>query len=121
MDVRVAALEALDSLGRTDDQAAVLAWALAARDAGERNRAVRTLIAVTLRNPNVAGRTRPLIAALDDGSPADRLLLLPALPRLANQATLAATLRLARGSDAAVQAGASPRSPAGPRRKRRAA
>lgn len=106
VEVRLAALESLDSLGRTEDQAAVLAWARAARDAGERNRAVRTLIAVTLRDPDVAGRTRPLIAALDDGTSADRLLLLPALPRVANPATLATTLRLARSTDAAVQASA---------------
>lgn len=106
LEVRLAALEALDSLGRREDQAAVLAWSLAATDAAERNRGVRTLIAVTLRDPDVSGRTRPIVAALDQGSREDRLLLLPALPRLENQATLAAAVRLAQVTESDVRASA---------------
>lgn len=100
--IRSAALESLEILAGARDQGPLLDWALEASDAQEKNRAVRTLIATTLRNPDLAGRNAALIDRLAKGGPSAQLLLLPALPRLADKQTLAAATGLLDSQDPAV-------------------
>lgn len=102
LPVRLAALEALDSLASPDQERALLDWALSASDPAERNRAVRTFLTAALRNPDAVTRSRLLVSELDRGDQAAQLLLLPALPRLANRDTVACAGRLARSADRAV-------------------
>lgn len=92
--IRMAALEALEILGGPGQQGALLDWALAATDAREANRAVRSLIATTLRNLDVANRNAELLERLENRGPAAQTLLLPALVRLADDRTLEAATRL---------------------------
>lgn len=92
--VRNAALESLEILAGPKQQGALLDWALKSRDAQERNRAVRSVIATTLRNQDLSNRNAQLIERLKHGGVAAQLLLLPALPRLADATTLSAATRL---------------------------
>ncbi|MBE7540010.1 MAG: ThuA domain-containing protein [Opitutaceae bacterium] len=100
--IRNAALESLEILAGARDQGPLLDWALEASDAQEKIRAVRTLIATTLRNPDLAGRNAALIDRLAKGGPSAQFLLLPALPRLADRQTLAAATKLLDSQDPAV-------------------
>ncbi|MBP7141020.1 MAG: ThuA domain-containing protein [Opitutaceae bacterium] len=100
--VRNAALEALEILAGHKQQAPLLDWALAATDPQERNRAVRSLIATTLRNQDLSNRNAGLIERLTAGDTPAQLLLLPALPRLADAKTLAAASSLLNSSNSAV-------------------
>lgn len=100
--VRIAALESLEILAGPEQQGALLDWALNAKDYQERNRAVRSVIATTLRNQNLSNRNAELIERLKHGGVAAQLLLLPALPRLADAAALYAASRLLGAREPAV-------------------
>ncbi len=102
LPVRLAALESLDLLAPASGQAGLLAWSLGATEPAERTRAVRALITVTLRDPDTGNRTRPLVAALDNGGRDAQLLLIPAFVRLSDAPVLAAAVRFVRSSDPAV-------------------
>ncbi|MBP8257308.1 MAG: discoidin domain-containing protein, partial [Opitutaceae bacterium] len=100
--VRSAALEALEVLAGPKQQDPLLDWALNARDEQERNRAVRSLIATTLRNQDLSRRNVALAERLLSGGSPAQLLLLPALPRLADDKTRAAASSLLHSTDSAV-------------------
>ncbi len=100
--VRLAALEALDVMAPASEQAALLAWALDATDNAERNRAVRSLISVTLRNDAVAVRTQPILDALAARGRDAQLLVIPALLRLTDAPVVVALAQYARAADSAV-------------------
>jgi len=93
--VRTAALGALADMGPPATQPAVLAWAMEATDSREAPRALRALLNVSLRNPDVANRDALLLQAIADGSNDVKMRLLPVLPRLPSAATAAAAGQLA--------------------------
>ena len=93
--VRASALGALADLAPASTQPAVLVWAMEATDSREATRALRALLNVSLRNPDVAKRDAPLLQAIADGSNDVKLRLLPVLSRLPSAATAAAAGRLA--------------------------
>ncbi len=80
--VRAAALRALGEIAPASCQADLLSWAVSAREGPEETRALRALTNVTLRNPDVAGRSRALVEAIDHGDAAVKVRLLSVLPRL---------------------------------------
>ena len=100
--IRTAAVGALGDLAPVSDQALLLDWAAAATDAAEQTRALRSLVAVTLRNPATAKRALPLYARLEQAAPATALRLLPVLPRLGGKDSAECAARLALQSDAAL-------------------
>lgn len=100
--VRAAALDALGTIAPPQEQRAILDWTVHAADSQEQSRAVRALISVTLRQPDVAGRAQAVVAAIDQNGPAVKRRLLPALPRLGGEAALDCAARLARHEDPAV-------------------
>src|SRR5690606_21108271 len=68
--VRGAALSALGEIAPASQQIALLAWTLAATAPDEQARALRALASVSLRNPNVDDRARPIINAVADADAA---------------------------------------------------
>ncbi|HWL47921.1 MAG TPA: HEAT repeat domain-containing protein, partial [Sphingomonadaceae bacterium] len=99
-DVRLAALSSLAEIAPFDVQAAVLAWATDAKDSGEQSRALRTLVALTLRNPDLDARARPITTAIGQLEPSIAARILPALPRLGGSAAAEALADLALRADA---------------------
>lgn len=93
--VRGAALSALGEIAPASQQIALLAWTLAATAPDEQARALRALASVSLRNPNVDDRARPIINAVADADAALALRLLPVLPRLGGAASADAVGALA--------------------------
>lgn len=86
--LRLEALDALRAIAATNDEPAIIAWALGAKSPAEQTRAVRALITIILRDGAVATRADTLIAAIKaDDAPA-RLVLLPALSRVAGPGAL---------------------------------
>ncbi len=100
--IRGAALDALETLGGAGEQAALLDWALDATDGQEQNRAVRALIATTLRNQDFTHRNAELIHRLETRGTSAQRLLLPALVRLADDSTLNAAVKLLQSPDRSV-------------------
>jgi len=92
--VRAAALGALADMAPASTQPAVLAWAIEAPDSREATRALRALLNVSLRNPDVAKRDAALIQAIAGGSNDVKLRLLPVLSRLPSATTAAAASQL---------------------------
>ncbi|ACB76785.1 HEAT repeat domain-containing protein [Opitutus terrae] len=94
--LRAAALGSLAELAPASEQPAILDWAVAATDSSEQSRALRALANVTLRNPDVAGRARPVIAAIEKAPAEIAARLVPVLPRIggADSAKCAAQLAL---------------------------
>jgi len=99
---RLAALRSLAGIAPVSDEGAILAWAVAAADAREAAGAERALVSVSLRNPDLAARARPVIEAIESGTERTRLLLLPALPRLGDGSSAACAGRMALGSPESV-------------------
>lgn len=99
---RSAALESAGILCTPADQAELIRWCVGASDTTEVSRALKALASVTLRNPDVAGREKPIIDAIDHGSRADRLRLAHVLPRLGDDQALACAARLSLDADASV-------------------
>ncbi len=93
--VRAAAVRAVGDLAAGSDQAAMLAWTIGATDSQEITRAQRALVSISQRNHDVAARDRVITDAIDHGSPAAQLRLLPVLNRLGGPAALACAGRLA--------------------------
>jgi HEAT repeat protein len=102
--VRRGALRSLEAIGAAGDQGAILAWLVGSPDRAETGLAIRALVNVTKRNPDAAGRDRPVTDALDSGTPAVRLRLLPVLPRLGDGPAADCALRLALASESNVAA-----------------
>jgi hypothetical protein len=93
--VRSAALQALGAIAPADDEGAILAWAAGADNATESAHALRALVSVSGRNPDPGARIRPVIDAIDRGSPQARLRLLPALARIGGADAAACAGRMA--------------------------
>lgn len=101
--VRIAAVGALGALGDLApiaEQAFLLDWTLTAKDEAEQARALRSLVNVTLRNPDVATRGQPVFQAIDQSPPDVALRLLPALSRMGGAASADTAARLAIRDDA---------------------
>lgn len=105
-ELRLEALDALRVIAPPAQQTAVIEWALGTEDRAEQNRAARALIAIILRDDDVATRTRHLVAALERADNDGRLVLLPVLSRVANEETLAAAGRFAMEANPEVAAAA---------------
>jgi HEAT repeat protein len=99
--LRLEALDALRAIGTEKEQVALIAWAMGAAKA-EQNRAVRAIIAIILRDGNVATRAGIVVNTLNGRDPATRLALLPVLSRVAGPAALSAAGSLAFGEDETV-------------------
>ena len=100
--VRLAAVTALGELGSPAEQKALLDWTIEAKDSTEQTRALRSLVNVTLRNPNVDERGSAVYALIDHATPDLALRLLPALGRIGGSASAESAARLAIRNDAAV-------------------
>ncbi len=80
--VRSAAMAALGQLAGPEHVAGMVQGILAAERGRERDAAERAVMLVCARIEDTGQRARPLLSAIDALSPADRLLLLPALGRV---------------------------------------
>jgi hypothetical protein len=103
---RIAALSSLADIAPASEQAALLSWAIAATDANEQSRALRTLASVTLRNPDVTQRAQPIIDAIEKSEPTIALRLLPVLPRIGGEPSAESAARLALRDDPAISSAA---------------
>jgi hypothetical protein len=97
--VRAAAVSALGELAPPADNKIVLDWAITATDANEQARALRALVNITLRNPDVAGRGATLYAAMETAPAELALRLLPALGRIGGAPSAASAGKLALSAD----------------------
>ncbi len=97
--VRIAAVTALGDLGSPAEQKAVLDWTIEATDSTEQSRALRSLVNVTLRDPNAEERGRALFALIATAQPDLALRLLPALGRIGGTAAAESAARLAIRND----------------------
>ncbi|HVU25448.1 MAG TPA: discoidin domain-containing protein [Opitutus sp.] len=104
--IRIAALAALADIAPPPAESAVLDWALAATDPAEQSRALRSVVSVALRNPDLEARAAPLVAALAHADSAAAQRLIPALPHLGGTSAVNCAARLATGDDAALSAAA---------------
>ena len=100
--VRAAAVGALGDLAPASEQKALLDWAIEATDSNEQTRALRALVTVTLRNPNVEERGRPIHALIEFALPDLALRLLPALTRIGGSASAECAAKLAVRDDVRV-------------------
>jgi HEAT repeat protein len=101
-EVRAAAVGALGEIAPASEQKALLDWTIEATDANEQTRALRSLVNVTLRNPNIEERGRPLYTLIEFVQPELVLRLLPALGRLGGSASADCAARLALREDTKV-------------------
>ena len=102
VSTRSAALSALTAIAPPTEQVTILGWAIAATDSQETTRALQALVSVTQRNRDAVTRDRAIIDAIDHGTAAVQLHLLPVLARLASAATGRCAGRLALSTDEAV-------------------
>lgn len=100
--LRTAAVGALGELAPVSDQGLVLEWAAGATDSTEQTRALRSLVSVTLRNPDTAKRAVPIYVALEKAAPATVVGLLPVLGRLGGKESAECAARLALSTNATV-------------------
>ena len=100
--IRTAAVGSLGELAPVSDQGLILEWAAGATDATEQTRALRSLVSVTLRNPDTAKRALPIYVALEKAAPATVVGLLPVLGRLGGKESAECAARLALSANAAV-------------------
>ena len=100
--VRIAAVGALGEIAPASEQKALLDWTIEATDVTEQTRALRSLVNVTLRNPDADARGRPLYAVLEHAQPELALRLLPALARIGGAASAESAARLAIRDDAKI-------------------
>ena len=100
--IRTAAVGSLGELAPVSDQGLILEWAAGATDATEQTRALRSLVSVTLRNPDTAKRALPIYVALEKAAPATVVGLLPVLGRLGGKESAECAARLALSTNATV-------------------
>lgn len=100
--VRAAAVGAFGELAPFSEQKAILDWTIEAADSTEQTRALRALVNITLRNPNVAERGRAFYALIEFVQPEMALRLLPALTRLGGEPSAECAARLAVRDDPKV-------------------
>jgi len=100
---RVAALDALGTLGNPSTVAALVPRLLAAGEPGERAAAERAVWRCSLRIEDPERRAAPLLAAIERAGPADRAGLLPVLGRLGGRRALDVVHQARTSPDAAVR------------------
>jgi hypothetical protein len=100
--VRAAAVGALGDLAPASEQKAVLDWTIEAKDPNEQARALRSLVNVTLRNPNHGERGKAVYALVEYAQPELALRLLPALARIGGAPSAQTAARLAMRDDPGV-------------------
>jgi len=100
--LRLEALDALRAIAASTDQPPIIAWALGAKSPAEQTRALRALITIILRDGAMATRADTLTAAIKSGAAPARLILLPALSRVAGPSALATAGTLARDDNETV-------------------
>lgn len=102
LKLRLAALDALRVIAGPAQRESLIAWALSATERAERTRAVRALIAATLRDDDVDTRAAPILAAITEGDAETQLALMPVLSRVAGAPAIATATSLALGDNANV-------------------
>ena len=100
--IRTAAVGSLGELAPFSDQGLLIEWAAGATDSTEQTRALRSLVSVTLRNPDTAKRALPIYVALEKAAPATVVGLLPVLGRLGGKESAECAARLALSTNATV-------------------
>ena len=95
LEIRLAAAGAIGEIAPVSEQAALLDWTIKATDPSEQTRTLRSLVNVTLRNPDEPGRGRAVFAAIESAPPELALRLLPALGRMGGAASAESAARLA--------------------------
>ena len=100
--IRTAAVGSLGELAPVSDQGLLIEWAAGATDSTEQTRALRSLVSVTLRNPDTAKRALPIYVALEKAAPATVVGLLPVLGRLGGTESAECAARLALSTNATV-------------------
>ncbi|MCX6940770.1 MAG: hypothetical protein NTX09_08550 [Verrucomicrobia bacterium] len=100
--IRTAAVGSLGELVPFSDQGLLIEWAAGATDSTEQTRALRSLVSVTLRNPDTAKRALPIYVALEKAAPATVVGLLPVLGRLGGKESAECAARLALSTNATV-------------------
>ena len=100
--LRTAAVGSLGDLAPVSEQGFILAWAVGAKDPAEQTRALRSLVTVTLNNPDTAKRALPIYAALEKAAPTTAAQLMPVLSRLGGKESAECAARLALSPDATI-------------------
>jgi HEAT repeat protein len=100
--LRLEALDALRAIASSQDQQALINWAVGTPSPAEQTRAVRALITNILRDSAVATRANTVITAINAGDAPARLVLLPVLSRVGGAAALACAGALAVDTNEAV-------------------
>ena len=100
--VRAAAVAAFSEIAPPTELPAVLEWTIAATDANEQARALRALVTITLRDPDVVRRGASVYAAIKRAPVALALRLLPFIGRIGGSAGAEAAGKLSLNSDPAV-------------------
>jgi HEAT repeat protein len=98
--VRTAAAAALGEIGGEAEAKLLLEWSLAATDADEQSRALRSVVNIVLREPVSAQRGTLVFNAIDRADDATANRLLPALGRIGGESAAACAARLAGRADA---------------------
>ena len=88
-NVRRRAIAALGNVGNPEDVVGMIKGLLAIKDAGERDEVGRAVAAVCARAAEEARQADPVLAAYDNASPTEQLLLLPVLGRIGGEKSLA--------------------------------
>jgi HEAT repeat protein len=97
---RMAGAAALGEIGGEPEAKLLLAWSLAATDADEQNRALRSVVNIVLREPASDQRGALVFAAIDQADDATASRLVPALGRLGGKTAADCAARLAIRKDA---------------------
>lgn len=100
--VRAAAVAAFSEIAPPSELPVVLEWTIAATDANEQARALRALVTITLRDPDVARRGAAVYAAIERAPAPLALRLLPFIGRVGGAAGAEAAGKLSLYSDPAV-------------------
>lgn len=100
--VRIAAVSALGDIAPVSEQRMLLDWTVSATDEAEQARALRSLVNVTLRNPDTATRGQVVFDAIEKAPSDVALRLLPALARIGGNASADTAARLALRNDATL-------------------
>ncbi len=100
--VRAAAVAAFSEIAPPTELPAVLEWTIAATDANEQARALRALVTITLRDPDVVRRGASVYVAIERAPVALALRLLPFIGRIGGSAGAEAAGKLSLNSDPAV-------------------
>lgn len=97
---RIAAAAALGEIGGEPEAKLLLEWSLAATDADEQSRTLRSVVNIVLREPASDQRGALIFSAIDQANDATAIRLLPALGRIGGASAAACAARVASRADA---------------------